>query len=145
MTESLDDNYARGGFHKTLEWGRRPAVLVIDMAEAYFACNSPLYAGVEDARDASVELINVAREAGVMVIYTGVRYLAGGANGGIFYRKIPALSVFDAGSPLGDFAKGIVSRASELVIWKQYPSAFFGTSLAATLCRSVSIRWWSLA
>ena len=50
MSKSLDDNYARGGFHTTLEWGRRPAVLVIDMAEAYFARNSPLYAGVEGAR-----------------------------------------------------------------------------------------------
>jgi len=117
MTESLKDNYARGGFHTILEWGRRPAVLVIDMAEAYFARNSPLYAGVEDARDASVEFVDAAREAGVAVIYTGVRYQAGGGDGGIFYRKIPALSVFDAGSPLGNFAKGIVPRARELVIW----------------------------
>jgi nicotinamidase-related amidase len=50
---------------------------------------------------------------------------------GVFYRKVPSLRVFDIGSPLGDFAEGIDPRAGELVIIKQYASAFFGTSLAA--------------
>jgi nicotinamidase-related amidase len=51
----------------------------------------------------------------------------------VFYRKVPALRALDAGSPLADFADDPRPRAGEVVITKQYASAFFGTSLASTL------------
>ena len=50
MSESLSDNYARGGFGKSLAFGKRPALLVIDFVKAYLVKDSPLYAGVEQAR-----------------------------------------------------------------------------------------------
>jgi maleamate amidohydrolase len=130
MSESLTDNYARGGFHGALEPGKRPAVLSIDMAKAYF---EPLFANVETTRDAVSALLHEARQAGVPVFHTSVRYQSGGADGGIFYRKLPALKAFDAGSPLAEFAEGVGPGPGEVVIVKQYASAFFGTSLAAAL------------
>jgi len=60
-------------------------------------------------------------------------YQEGGADGGVFYRKVPALEVFVSGNPLGRWAEGLEPADGELVISKQYPSAFFGTSLAETL------------
>ena len=60
-------------------------------------------------------------------------YEPGGANGGMFYRKLPALAVFDEGSPLGRWASGIEPRDDEMVVTKQYPSAFFGTGLETEL------------
>jgi len=133
MTESLNDNYARGGFHARLEPGVRPAVLSIDMARAYFEPSSPLYAGVEATRVAAITLLGAARQAGIPVFHTSVRYQPGGADGGVFYRKLPALSVFDAGSPLGEFAEGVEPEPDEMVFVKQYASAFHGTALAETL------------
>jgi len=62
-----------------------------------------------------------------------VRYQPGGLDGGVFFRKTPALQVFERGNPLGDVVEGLDPRDDELMITKQYPSAFFGTSLAATL------------
>jgi maleamate amidohydrolase len=44
--------------------------------------------------------------------------------------------VFVAGNPLGAWPAGLEPADDELVISKQYPSAFFGTSLAATLTAS---------
>ena len=41
--------------------------------------------------------------------------------------------MFDEGNELGDWADGIDPDDDEFVISKQYPSAFFGTSLASTL------------
>lgn len=67
------------------------------------------------------------------MIFTNVTYRAGGADGGVFFRKVPALKVFLPGSPLGAFPAGLEPRADELVVSKQYPSAFFGTSIAPTL------------
>jgi maleamate amidohydrolase len=131
--KSLDQDYAAAGFGARLAFGQRPALLVIDVVEAYLRKDSPLYAGVEDALASNVRLIAVAREAGAPVIFTCVVYQAGGVDGGVFYRKVPALRCFDAGSPLGRFPPEIVPRSDEVVVVKQYASAFFGTSLASTL------------
>jgi nicotinamidase-related amidase len=135
VAESLDDNYARGGFGRSLTFGRRPALLVIDFVQAYLVPGSPLYAGVEAARDGAVALLAAAREARIPVIHTHVTYQRGGRDGGIFFRKIPALACFEAGAhpELAAFAPGLEPIAGETVIAKQYASAFFGTSLASTL------------
>ena len=135
MAESLDENYARGGFGKPLEFGRRPALLVIDFVQAYLVPGSPLYAGVEAARDGAVALLAAAREARIPVIHTHVTYQRGGRDGGVFFRKIPALACFEAGAhpELAAFAPGLEPIAGETVIAKKYASAFFGTSLASTL------------
>ena len=135
MTESLDQNYARAGYNARQDWGRRPALLLVDFAQAYFDPASPLFGGAAcvTARDNANRLIAVARAHGVPVIWTEVRYLPGGADGGVFYRKAPVLRVLDQGNPLGDIADGMHRLPTEIMVTKQYPSAFFGTSLAATL------------
>jgi nicotinamidase-related amidase len=64
-----------------------------------------------------------------------VEYQAGGRDGGVFFRKVPALQCFEAGvhPELAAFAAGLEPLAGETVVTKQYASAFFGTSLASTL------------
>ena len=130
--DDLNENY-RGAFDGSLGFGRTPALILIDFVEAYFAKASPLYAGVEGALVAALSLRDAARESGIPVIYTNVVYEPGGADGGVFYRKVPALEVFERGNPLGDWPAGLEPAAGEIVISKQYASAFFGTSLASTL------------
>lgn len=135
MTETLDQNYARAGYHARQSWGRRPALLLVDFAQAYFDQASPLFGGegCAAARDHARTLVDAARAHGVPVIWTEVRYTPGGADGGVFFRKAPPLVCFEAGNPLGDLAQGLDRRPDEIMVTKQYPSAFFGTSLAATL------------
>ncbi|MFM7395803.1 MAG: isochorismatase family protein [Gammaproteobacteria bacterium] len=135
MGESLNENYARGGFGKTLAPGHRPALLVIDFVRAYLVKDSPLYAGVEQARADCETLLKRARQADIPVIHTNVVYQPGGRDGGVFFKKIPTLKCFEAGRhpELAAFAEGLEPVAGETVISKQYASAFFGTSLASTL------------
>jgi maleamate amidohydrolase len=135
MSDSLSRNYAAGGFGKSLQPGRRPALLVIDFVRAYLVPDSPLYAGVEVARDACRELLRAARAAGIPVLHTNVQYQRGGRDGGVFFRKVPALACFEAGAhpELAAFAEGLEPATGETVITKQYASAFFGTTLASTL------------
>lgn len=132
MSEDLEENY-RGAFDGSLGFGRSPALILIDFVEAYFDSGSPLYAGVEATLASALRVRDVARKASVPVFYTNVVYQPGGADGGVFFRKVPALAVFEAGNPLGAWPEGLEPAADEFVISKQYPSAFFGTSLAATL------------
>ena len=128
----LSVNYA-GAFDGHLSFGKRPALLIVDFVVAYLDPASPLYAGVEDALASNERLLNAARKAAIPVLFTNVVYTPGGADGGVFYRKVPALKLFDRGSPLGAFPASLQPREGELVISKQYASSFFGTHLAATL------------
>jgi maleamate amidohydrolase len=127
------DDYRRAGFGGRLEPGERPALLVVDFVKAYLDRASPLYAGVESVLRSAARVLEAARAGGVPVVFTTVRYQAGGADGGLFYRKVPALEVFQAGSPLGELPEVLAPGPEELVVTKQYASAFFGTSLAASL------------
>jgi nicotinamidase-related amidase len=104
---------------------KTPALILVDFVEAYFAKDSPLYAGVEDALASALRIRKAARAAGIPVFYTNVVYHAGGTDGGIFFRKVPALEAFIAGNPLGEWPAGLEPADDEFVISKQYPSAFF--------------------
>ena len=128
----LSGNYA-GAFDGTLPFGSRPALILIDMVEAYLKPGSPLYAGIEAAVESATRLRAAARAAGIPVIFTNVEYAPGGADGGVFYRKVPALKVFEKGSPLGAFPAVLSPEQGDIVITKRYASAFFATHLAATL------------
>ncbi|WP_421761320.1 isochorismatase family protein [Devosia sp.] len=130
--EDLSQNYKRA-FGKRIGFGKRPALLMIDFVEAYFDQFCTLYAGVEETLASALRLQAAARAAGVPVIYTNVVYNKSALNGGRFYQKSMTLHNFLEGNPMGAWPKGLVPADDELVISKQYPSAFFGTSLASTL------------
>jgi maleamate amidohydrolase len=132
MSEELTENY-RGAFDGSLGFGKAPALILVDFVEAYFAKESALYAAVEAELASALRIRDAARTAGTPVIYTNVVYQQGGADGGVFYRKVPALEAFVAGNPMGRWPEGLEPADGELVISKQYPSAFFGTSLAEAL------------
>lgn len=129
----LTDDYSAAGFGGNLGFGLKPAVILIDVARAYIEPDAPLYVGNEDAFQSMISLAEKARAADVPVIWTRVEYMPGGADGGLFYQKVGALSLFQKGNPLGDFDSRLKPADDELVITKKYPSAFFGTSLAPTL------------
>ena len=130
--ETLDANYKRA-FGKRIGFGKRPALLMIDFVEAYFDNSCALYAGVEDALASALRIQQAARNRTIPIIYTNVVYDKRATYGGRFYQKSMTLHNFIAGNPMGAWPKGLVVRDDELVISKQYPSAFFGTSLASTL------------
>jgi maleamate amidohydrolase len=129
---NLQDNYA-GVFDGKLMPGKRGALLIVDVVMAYLDPESPLYAQAEEALASNQRLVAAARAASVPVIFTNVEFQAGGKDGGLFYRKVPALSNFLAGSPLGRFPDTLQPAPGEVVVTKQYASSFFGTTLASTL------------
>lgn len=133
LASDLDEDYAHAGFGQSLTAGARPALIIIDFVVAYLEPQSPLYARVEDALQSTVRILRAARAAGVPVIHTNVEFTPGGIDGGVFFRKVAALKCFERGSPLGAFGEGLEPRSDEVVVTKQYASAFFGTSLSATL------------
>lgn len=130
----LQADYLQAGFGTRLGWGSRPALLVVDMCRAYVDDQAPLYAAAAaDAYRNADRLATVARRQGCPVVFTRVEYAAGGVDGGHFFRKVPALRCFEAGNPLAEFTDLVRPTTGDVIVTKQYASAFFGTSLAATL------------
>jgi maleamate amidohydrolase len=133
---ALRANY-QGVFDGSLGFGQRPAVIVVDFIRAYTEPASPLYAPpVVEAVAATPPLLEAARSAGVPVIYTRVLYHPSGIAGGLFVRKVPALRKMVEGEMLANIVPELPPGQRDLVLIKQYASAFFGTSLAATLAAS---------
>ncbi|WP_321325444.1 isochorismatase family protein [uncultured Parasphingorhabdus sp.] len=131
MTDQLkwDDHYVG-----QLQPGDRPVLLLVDMVSAYLETDSPLYmASANAALLASKRLLEAARSAKIPVIYTTVRYLPDGSDGGHFFRKVPALSVWAGKNKFGFIPEILAPRAIEPIFTKQYPSAFFNTGLNAHL------------
>lgn len=129
----LHEDARRAGYGTPLGAGVRPAVLVIDVCAAYLDDTSPLRAPVQDAVRAAALVVDYARAGGYPVVFTRVSYRRGTNEGGLFRQKVPTLAVFEEGNPLGDFLAEPAPRDGDSVIVKQYPSAFFGTPLAANL------------
>lgn len=125
---------ALGPFVGRLGFGRSPALVVVDMVRAYTEAGSDLYAGPQmpDVVGSICRLIDAARIARVPVVYTGVS-IQNAAEGGIFLRKVPSLTVFMGDNALAGLVPELSPRADETVLMKQYPSAFCGTSLAPML------------
>ena len=114
--DNRQENY-RGVFDSRLGFGRRPVLVVIDFINAYTTPGSALYApDVVSAVDASVELINSARDKQVPVIYTKVLFQAGGFDGGLFVQKIPALTKLVDGEPLAEIDAKITPVTGDIVI-----------------------------
>ncbi|MEM8797346.1 MAG: isochorismatase family protein [Pseudomonadota bacterium] len=130
---SLDENYG-GVFDTKIGFGKSPALIMIDFMRAYTDEASPFYAaGVVEAVAESVALLEAARKGEIPIIHTRVAFHNSGIDGGLFVKKVPALRKLVEGEPLGEFDQKVAPLEDELVIVKNYASAFFGTSLAAAL------------
>jgi len=103
--------------------------------KAYTTPGAPLFApGVVEAVARTPALLDAARRSGVPIIHTNILYYAADcADGGVWVKKSPVMRAMAPGNVLAEFCDDVKPQAGELVITKQYASAFFGTSLAPTL------------
>jgi maleamate amidohydrolase len=135
MDASLAENY-RSAYDTRAGFGRRPVLILVDFVQAYFDPECDLYAGVDAALASALRVRAAAHAAGVPVVLTRVVYQGSGLDGGQFFKKAKPLRNFLPGSATSGWPHGLAPRDDELVVSKQYPSAFFGTSLASTLTAS---------
>lgn len=133
MSPTRESNY-EGVFDHRVGFGSKPALVVIDLIRAYTTPGEAFFAdGVVAAVRESVDLLAACRTAGVPIVYTKVLYHPSGADGGLFVRKVPALRKLVAGEPMAEIDPLVAPTPDDLVVVKNYPSCFFGTSLAPTL------------
>jgi maleamate amidohydrolase len=134
MSDKAEDNY-QGVWDNRLGFGEKSALIVIDLLQGYTTEGSPLYApGVVECVKQMPELLELARAKKMPVIHTNVLYTPPDfEDGGIWIKKAPVLKSLVKGNPYAEFCDEVIPKEGEIVITKQYASAFFGTSLIATL------------
>ncbi|CAN9079197.1 hypothetical protein AA0113_g304 [Alternaria arborescens] len=128
------------GFAGKIGWGQRPALLLVDVCNAYWSDASPLDTKSNPASAAApasiAKLVAAARQGKVPLIWTRVEYTEPDmSDAGLFYSKVPLLKLFQTGcgNGLEKWIPGLEPAAGEVVVCKRYPSAFFATDLATQL------------
>lgn len=122
------------GFHGRAGFGRRPALIVIDVNVGFTDPESPLACDLEEVVAAIRDLLEEARRAGVPIVFTTVSYTeADKRTAAAFIDKVPALLTLEAGSRWVEIDPRIAPRADEPVLNKLFASAFFGTALSSLL------------
>jgi maleamate amidohydrolase len=132
------------GFHGRTGFGRRPALIVVDVNLGFTDPASPLVCDLEGVVAAIRRLLDEARRAGIPVVYTTVSYNeADRRTAAAFIDKVPALLTLAAGSRWVEIDPRIEPLPDEPVLNKLFASAFHGTPLASFLaaagCDSVIV------
>lgn len=122
------------GFGLSIGFGRRPAVLVVDMIQAFTDPGAMLGADL-DAQIASTKtLLASARAAGLPVIYSTVSYEdADFKDAGIWALKQKGVMTLRAGTQAVELDRRLQRLAGEGLLVKKYASCFFGTDLTSRL------------
>ena len=87
----------------------------------------------------SRRLLDVARATNAMVVLVGSTYDAEFREAGAWERKITHTGLVH-GSEWVEFDEGLGQCAGDDVVYKRYPSSFFGTDLQSRLVSRASIR-----
>ena len=128
--------YQGRGFQRRVGYGERPALIHIDLANAWtrpghaFSCDN-----MDEIIPAVQRLNEAARPKRVPIVYTTTAYdVVEGPNSdmGLWNRKIP-LEELKVGTDAVQIDDRIAPEPGELVIVKKRASAFHGTNLASYL------------
>jgi maleamate amidohydrolase len=118
----------RGGF------GRRPALVVIDMTLGFTDPESPLACDLEGPISEIQKLLEAARNSEIPVVFTTVAYRESDKlTAAAFIDKVPALLTLEAGTRWAEIDPRIAPRETEPVLNKLFASGFFGTGLSSLL------------
>lgn len=139
--------YRAAGYGKRGTWGARPAVLVVDVNYNFAGDRpEPILESIKRFRNSCGEiawqaipriaaLLDVARNHGVPVLYSTQGYRPDALGAGSWAEKNSRVTTPSEESLRfgAEIVKEIAPRPDEVVVRKDKPSAFFGTSLASHL------------
>ena len=135
MADTVEDVYRHAGFGAPVRRGARPAIVVVDLSRGFTDPAYPSGSELSDVVAATGTLIEAARAEGVPVVFTTIAFTAAEADGDAvaWLTKAPGMRVLREGSDAVAIDARLDLRPEDVVIVKKGASAFFGTSLAATL------------
>ena len=125
--------YDRQGFGQSLELLPPAGLLIVDFINGF--ADPEVFGGgnIQPAVERTRKLLTLARKRGWLVSYTRVVYADDGSDANVFTDKVPGCLDFTETSELSQVVPELPPEPGDLIIRKQFPSAFFGTHLASSL------------
>ena len=128
--------YQNRGFQRRIGWGKKPALVNIDLANAWTREGYPFTCeGMETIITAEQRVLDAFRAKGLPIVYTTTAYdiIEGDhTDMGLWAKKIPSEALAN-GSEAVQIDERLDRRPDELVIVKKQASAFRGTNLSSFL------------
>ncbi|MFO7927468.1 MAG: isochorismatase family protein [Halobacteriota archaeon] len=132
-TAEVRERYAVGAFGERVGMGDRPALVVVDLINAFTDPNSDLGSELGDVLDRVGELLSAFREHDLPRYFTTVAFEESYGDAGHFVEKVPALRELRLGTEAVQLDDRVAPVGDERVMLKKYASAFFGTDLGTEL------------
>ena len=119
---------------KPMNMGQTPALLIVDMINAFTDPACPLGTDAASVVEANRMLLTAFRARSLPIVYTTVIFRCE-SEGRAFRNRVPSLEVLQPDSEWVKVDRAIEPLAGECIIEKKGASAFFGTDLATWLDR----------
>lgn len=132
----IDDTeayYTDHDFGGEVGMGKRPALVVIDLIEAFTDPGTDLGSDFDAVVAQTERLLAAFREHDLPRYFTTVAYEESYGDAGRFIEKVPALRELELGTDAVTVDDRLEPEDDERVLLKKYASAFFGTTLGTEL------------
>jgi nicotinamidase-related amidase len=132
--QEMDAFFRKRGFSRTIGFGQRAAVIVIDIIGAFTDPDLPLGTNLDSIIEQTNRILAPARAAKVPIFFSSVAYEDEDLrDAGIWALKQAGVMTLRAGTPEVEVDKRLGQRPGEALIMKKYASCFFGTDLVTRL------------
>lgn len=131
--DETEERYTEHDFGVEVGMGEQPALLVVDLINAFTDPETDLGSDVDDVLAQTERLLAAFREYDLPRYFTTVAYEESYGDAGRFIEKVPALRELELGTEAVDVDEQVAPVGDERVILKKYASAFFGTDLETEL------------
>ena len=132
MNENEKVSLQEKGFAKSIGFGKRPALLVVDLVNGFTDPNAPLGARADRQIIINNSLIGIARKNDVPVMFSTIRYEGYGLeDAGIWINKIGGLTTLASNLKGSEVDHRLDRRPEDALIVKKFASCFFGTDLTS--------------
>lgn len=128
-----EDAYASSNLGGKVGFGKRPAIVVIDLQKGFTLPEATAGADMSQTVENVNKLTEAGREKNIKVYYTRVGYQKDGIDLGVFGYKAFVLREFTRDHWNYELDERLKIREEDLIIEKHWPSAFFGTHLVQML------------
>jgi maleamate amidohydrolase len=125
--------YRQQGFGGSLGLRAGFGLLVVDFVEGF--ADPAIFGGgnIPQAIERCGPLLALARAQGWAIAHSRIVYADDDSDANVFSQKVPGMLTLKEHSPASAIVRMLAPKPGELVVRKNVPSAFFGTTLAPWL------------
>lgn len=125
--------YIKAGITGKVGFGKRPAIMVVDLTKGFTFPEFQIGTDLSEVVYNNLKLLKKARELELPVFFSVNEFREDMKDTGVWLKKFPSIITLKRGSGEVQIDPRLDPQPDEQVISKNFPSCFFGTTLATRL------------